>query len=397
MDIKVSTFRDALGLLKPVVLRKPTLEVLRSILLKDGRAVATDMDTMVIVPVPGADIACLIPYEDAAKALDYVNGQDNLHIELKDGNVVMSWSDGSIQLASKNIEDFPIVPELVPTAVAEMDVDALIGGMNEVLSYASKEDDRPVLSGVTLVLGEHVAVAAGDGFRMAHKPLPLAFPKEEIIIVPRSSVNVLGLLWAKTPRTPPVGAASLIPVIMAKKRATVAIDGQNHLQVKFGNSAIALIKLIAGTPPDWLKLVPTQEPELVASVMAAQLDVAVRRVSSIAKEGNNVVRLVFNDGTATISAKVGGQHAEGKVKVLIGKGTTGRVGLNAKYLLNYLKGKEGFVTMTITQEGAPVSFKHQQHPSVLIMPMKVAWEEEAPTEEAAENPAEEAVVEAAKQ
>ncbi len=213
MDIKVSTFRDALGLLKPVVLRKPKLEVLSSILLKDGRAVATDMDTMVIVPVPGADIACLIPYEDAAKALDYVNGQDNLHIELKDGNVVMSWSDGSIQLASKKIEDFPIVPELVPTAEAEMDVDALIGGMNEVLSYASKEDDRPVLSGVTLVLGEHVAVAAGDGFRMAHKPLPLSFPKEDLLILPRSSVNVLGLLWSKTPRTPPAGATSLIPVI----------------------------------------------------------------------------------------------------------------------------------------------------------------------------------------
>ncbi|MFH0808846.1 MAG: hypothetical protein V2A77_00005, partial [Pseudomonadota bacterium] len=166
-------------------------------------------------------------------------------------------------------------------------------------------------------------------------------------------------------------------------------DGQGHLQVKFGNSAIALIKLIAGTPPDWLKLVPTQEPELVASVMAAQLDVAVRRVQNIAKEGSDIVRIVFSDSTATVSAHGDGQHAEGKVKVLIGKGTTGRVGLNAKYLLNYLKGKEGFVTMTITQEGSPVAFKHQQHPSVLIMPMKVAWEEEKPTEEA--------VAEAAKQ
>ncbi|MBA7688196.1 hypothetical protein ES703_96675 [subsurface metagenome] len=40
MDIKVARFREVLGLLKPVILRKPSLPVLSYVLLKDGQAVA---------------------------------------------------------------------------------------------------------------------------------------------------------------------------------------------------------------------------------------------------------------------------------------------------------------------------------------------------------------------
>ncbi|MFH0810341.1 MAG: hypothetical protein V2A77_07730 [Pseudomonadota bacterium] len=380
MDIKVSKFRDALGLVKLTVPRehkKMPLKVLTNILLQKGRLVATDMDTMVIVPLFEADLDCLIPYLDAAKPLDYVDGNDILHLELKEGAVLMSWSDGSMKLGTGKVDDFPSVPsEFVPTGEAEIDVDTLIGGMEEVLSYVSKEggkDARPVLQGVTLILGEHVAVAAGDGFRMAHKPLPtLSFPKEESIIVPFSSVNILRHLWAKTPRTPPSGG-TLVEGIMAKKKARLSIDAQGHLRVMFGESATALIKLTAGTPPNWIKLVPDKQPQLIATMVAAQLDIAVRRVRTIAKDGSNIIRMVFSDGTATVSAQGNGQHAEGNVKVLAGNGGSGRVGLNANYLLTYLKGKEGIVTLQLVEEGAPVIFRHQKDPQVLIMPMKVEW------------------------
>jgi len=58
------------------------------------------------------------------------------------------------------------------------------------------------------------------------------------------------------------------------------------------------------------------------------------------------------------------------------------VGLNAKYLLDYLKGKEGIVTITVTEEKSPVGFRYQAGPTVLIMPMFVQWPDK--TEPAAE-------------
>jgi len=135
MDIQVARFREVLGLLKPVILRKTNLPALTYVLLKDGKAVGTDMETMVIVQVPEADIDCLFPYADVVKMLQYVQGLENLHIEPKDGKVTMSWSDGKSTFGTKDVNDFPSVPEFVPTVEADIDIDTLIPAMYEAMGF----------------------------------------------------------------------------------------------------------------------------------------------------------------------------------------------------------------------------------------------------------------------
>ncbi len=393
MDIQVARLREVLGLLKPVIPRKTSLPVLTHVLLKDGKAVATDMDTMVIAQVPEADIACLLPAAEVVKMIQYVHGLEYLHIETTNGKITISWSDGRSTFATLNVGDFPNVPEFVPVDEASLDIDTLIPAMHEVMGFAATEDNRPVLRGVTLVLGESVSVAAGDGFRMAYKSLPLSFPQEGIVIVPPSSVTALKLLWEKTPRTPPASDA-LIPVIMAKKQASVALDGKTGLRFVFGDSTTAIVKLVDGNPPEWLKLMPKEKPVIQASLMGSDLELAVRRVLAVALQGSKIVRLVFNEDTATISAKHDDQEIESTVKVLVSKGAPNKVGLDARYLLDYLKGKTGIVSLSWVSEGSPIAFNHQKGPTVLIMPMTVDWagepaeeEEPEPAEGEAEEPA----------
>jgi len=374
MDIQVARFREVLGLLKPVIPRNPTLKVLTHVLIKDGKAVGTDMDTMVIVQVPEADIECLFPYTDVVKMLQYVQGLEYLHIEPRNGKVTMSWSDGSSTFSAGDPLDFPSLPEFVPTVEADIDIDTLIPAMYEALAFAATETSRPVLQGVTLVMGDEVAVAAGDGYRMAHKVLPLSFPQESINVVPAGSVNALKLLWDKTPRTPPA-SDSLIPIIVAKKQASVALDGKTGLRFVFGDSTTAIVKLVDGSPPDWLKLMPKKEPVLKASVMGSQLELAARRVLSVAMMGKKIVRLVFNDDSVTVSAKYDDQEIESTIEVLVSKGAPNKVGLDVSYLLEYLKGKEGLVTLSWESRGTPLLFNHQNTPTVLIMPMNVDWDE----------------------
>ncbi|MBA7642931.1 hypothetical protein ES703_50640 [subsurface metagenome] len=377
MDIQVARFREVLGLLKPVILRKTTLPVLTNVLLKGGQAVATDLETMVIVQVPEADIDCLLPYADVVKVLQYVQGLEYLHFETKKGKVAMSWSDGSATFDTGDVKDYPEVPEFVPVAEAPIDVDILIPAMHEVLGFAAIEDTRPVLHGVTLIMGEPIAVAAGDGHRMAYKTLSQTFPQESIMVVPSSSVTTLKLLWEKTPRTPQV-SDSLISAIMANKQASVALDNEKGLRFVFGDSTTAIVKLVQGDPPVWLKLIPKEDPVLEASLMAPLLELAVRRVLSVAMEGSDIVRLVFNDDTAIISAKHDGHEVESKVKVLSSQGAPNRVGLDARYLLDYLKGKDSIVTLSWVNLGSPVAFKHPNSPTVLIMPMNVDWGDAVP-------------------
>ena len=372
MDIQVARFREVLGLLKPVVPRKTSLPILTNVLLKDGQAMATDLETMVIVSMPEVDNPCLIPYADVVKMLQYTQGGEYLHIETIDGKVSLKWSEGSSTFKSEDVEDFVPVPEFVPVAEAALNSDALIPALQSVLPYVATETNRPVLNAVTLVLGNPIEVAAGDGFRMAYQVLPLSFPHESTVIVPSSSIRALYELWEKTPRTLPSGD-SLIPMIMAKKQVTIGIDGQAGLRFVFGDAATAVVKLIQGSPPAWLKLIPKDEPTLETHVIGSQLELAVRRAMNFAKDSSSIIRMVFNDDTATISAKKDDQEVESSIKTFSTKGTPSRVGLNANYLLDYLKGKDGVVTITLIREGAPVMFQHQKNPRVLIMPMHVQW------------------------
>ncbi|GAH39404.1 unnamed protein product, partial [marine sediment metagenome] len=52
MDIQVARFRQTLELLKPAVARNSKIKSLGSVLLKDGKAIATNLETMVITAVP---------------------------------------------------------------------------------------------------------------------------------------------------------------------------------------------------------------------------------------------------------------------------------------------------------------------------------------------------------
>ncbi len=372
MDVQVARFREVLGLLKPVVPRKTKLPILTNIMIKDGQAVATDLETMVIVPMPEADVACLLPYTDVAKMLQYTQGGEYLHVEANAGKVSLKWSTGSSSFVSKDVQDFPAVPEFVPVVEAPLNSDALIPAMVSVLPYVATETSRPVLSGVTLVLGEPVEVAAGDGFRMAYQVLPLSFPQNITVIVPASSVSALYHLWEKTPRTPPV-SNDLIPVIMAKKQVTLGYDGKEGLRFVFGKAATAIVKLVQGSPPAWLKLIPKEEPALQSHIMANDLALAVRRAAAVAAAGNDIIRMEFTDSTVKISAKGEGQEVESSVKTLATTGAPNKVGLNANYLLGYLSGKEGIVTIAFSGGTSPVMLQHQKDPRVLIMPMLVQW------------------------
>jgi len=370
METTVARMREVLGLLQPAVARKSAIKSLESILLKDGLAVATDLETMVTVAVPEADLTSLVPFKDVLKVLQFTPGGETLKIKAKKGKLSLSWSDGK---ASFDVEDpgtFPKVPEFVATSEESLNTDVLIPALMAVRPYVAKDSDRPVLNGVTLILGDPVEVAAGDGYRMADLVLPLAYPESITVILPSSSVTVLKHLWGKTPNRPPP-SDELIPVLMAKKHAMVAHDGKEGLRFQFENNTTAIVKLVSGSPPDWLKLIPKGDPILQVQFLPADMELAVRRIMGAADGKDGKIRIAFSDDKATVSAKSDGQTAESSFKTLDSKGTPNNIALGASYLLSYLSGKDGIVTLTHTGDTSPIAFRSRKDdPRVLIMPMK---------------------------
>jgi len=368
VDIQVARFREVLDLLKPAVARKSAIKSLGYVMIKDGQAVATDLETMVIHSVPEADLTALVPLTDVTKFLQFTPGGEMLNVKGKRGKLSLSWANGSASFPMEDPENFPAVPEFVPEVEESLDIDALISAMAMVQPYAATDATRPVLNAVTLILGNPVEVAAGDGYRMADQVIPLQYPKEITVVIPNHSVTVLEHLLKKTPRTPPA-SDELIPVIMAKKLADVAHDGKQGLRFRFNKHTAAIVKSLEGKPPDWLKLIPKGDPILRVQLLASELELAVRRIMGVAKAGKEMARIAFEDKKAIVSAKEEGQESQTSFKTYESEGEPNKIALNAAYLLEYLSGKQGLVTISWTGNAAPVAFLSRNDPRVLIMPM----------------------------
>ena len=388
MEIKVTKLIEVMAMMKPVLPKKPTVKSVACLSLGNGKAVATDLETMAIANLPEAQEPMLLPYSSIAEMLKYVPGSETLKIELKGKMVYLAWKDGNASYPTEDFMDFPIMPEMTARAEGQIDGDTLIAAMLAALPYTAADNTRPVLSGVTLVLGNPIEVAAGDGFRMSHHVLGLSFPLEEKIIVPAHGVAILEHIFVKTPRTPPATAESLIKVVTAKRQLRMALIGDNKLRLDFGTNASVVINLILGKPPEWLALIPKGEPLLQSQIFAPQLEAAAKRVRYIAKDGSGIIRLEFANGKLNVSARGDDQEIRATVDTLHTQGEPGRTALDQKYLLGYLSGKQGIVVFSKYTDAGPVVFEYQKSPRVLIMPMSVQWGDEKPPVEKVEPPAE---------
>ncbi len=393
MEIQVNKLRELMELFKPVVPKKSALPITAYIRLGEGKATATDLETMVIADLPEAEEPMLLPYASLAEMLKYVPGNGTIKIEVQNKKVSLVWSGGTASYPTEAIQDFPVLPEMPNKAEGMIDGDTLIAAMLAALPYVATDESRPVLSGVTLVLGSPIEVAAGDGFRMSHQVLGLSFPLEVKIIVPAHAVRILGHVFAKTPRTPPSSADSLIPIIIAKRQLHMALTGDNRVRVDFGRTASVVINLIQGNPPDFLALIPKGEPVLQSQLFAPQLEAAVKRVRDIAKDGSGIVRMVFADGKLTVSAKGEEKEISATMDTLNTQGEPGRTALNHKYVLDYLSGKQGIIILSKHSDTGPVVFQYQNSPRVLIMPMFVQWGDEKPAASDKTEPEPEAIEE----
>lgn len=240
--------------------------------------------------------------------------------------------------------------------------------MAAAVDYCSAQESRPAFTGVHLFLGEKVKVAGADGFRLAFQTLPASFPAEAVVIIPRGTVKTLAHLWDKLPPAPPL-AGPLIKQITARRELQLGLD-KKRLRITFGRVTF-IAQLIEGSPPNYEQLIPTEVSQEVW-LFAPDLERAVRRLKEIASDASGEVRLTWTETSLTATAK-SKEKGEVTAQVLVQATALGRMGINVVYLLDYLNGKEGVVTMGTRGAQDPVLFRHSTSPLVLIMPMFVQW------------------------
>ncbi|MGN6797931.1 MAG: DNA polymerase III subunit beta [Gaiellaceae bacterium] len=196
--------------------------------------------------------------------------------------VVVSSGTATYRLHTYSAEDFPRLPDVESLSLHSIDRDALVETISRVGRSASRDESRPVLTGI-LVRFEpgKVVMAATDSYRLAVKETPVdgTLPELEAII-PARALQELARIAA--------GSDELQLGML-----------ENH--VVFGADGTWLTtRRIDGQFPNYRQLLPEQFEHELTLPREELLDV-VRRVSLMAQR-NSPLRLRFAEGELTVSA-----------------------------------------------------------------------------------------------
>jgi DNA polymerase III subunit beta len=330
--IKVVCPRDELVQKLSVVSRavstRTTVLVLGGVLLRaeNGRLhlSATDMELSLRTSFEAqvdADGAVVVPGRMLVE-LARLLPDDEVQIEhrAEEGVVRVDSGSYSSRLHTYNVEDFPRLPDVEAIGTFSVDKEALLDTVGRVSRSASRDESRPVLTGILARFeGGKLIMAATDSYRLSVKETPLegGAPELEAIIPARALQEVSRIAQA-------AGSLEL---------------GVHENQVVFVADDVTLTtRRIEGQFPNYRQLIPETFEHTVTLPRSEVLEI-VRRVGVMAQR-NSPLRLRFAEGELTVSSQT---QDVGEARESLPAAFTGEpleIGFNAEYL------REGFESVS---------------------------------------------------
>ena len=332
-SLKTTVARDELIRQLAIVSRaastRTTVQVLAGILVRAEsgslQLSATDMELSLrssleadvgeegAVVVPGrllVDIARSLPGDDAS-------------IEHRAGEGIVEIVSGTAtyRVHTYNAEDFPRLPETAGVELMATDAGALLETAGRVSRAASRDESRPVLTGILVRFeGEKLVMAATDSYRLAVKETSLGSPGPELdAIIPARALGELTRI--------------------GQGDDELQLGVQEN-QVLFASDGVLLTtRRIEGQFPNYRQLLPESFEYEVVMPREELLDV-VRRVSVMAQR-NSPLRLRFAEGELTVSAQT---QDVGEARESLPAGFSGEameIGFNPEFLRDGIESAEG--------------------------------------------------------
>jgi DNA polymerase-3 subunit beta len=293
--LKITCSRDELNRQLAVVSRaastRTTVQVLAGVLLRsEGDKLelsATDMEISLRTPLEAevaTEGAVVVPGKLLAELARLLPGEE-VSIEHRQGEGVVEIVSGSAvyRIHTYNAEDFPRLPDPAGTTMVPIDAEALLETAAKVSRAASRDESRPVLTGILVRFeGENLVMAATDSYRLAVKETSMAGPGPELDAI--------------------VPARALMELSRVAQGASELHLGLQENQVLFTSDGILLTtRRIEGQFPNYHQLLPESFESEVTLPRDELLEV-VRRVSVMAQR-NAPLRLRFAEGELTVSAQ----------------------------------------------------------------------------------------------
>lgn len=313
---------DGLGIANRAVSSRSSIQVLSGVLVDAGDQgivfSATDMEISIRVPVegrvhePGSFVFPAKIANDIARSLPV--GEVVIEQRAGESHVVIRAGESEFTLHSLPAADFPQLPTF-PGRGFSIDKAAFLATVDRVAPAASKDDTRPVLTGVLIhFAADEVRMVATDSYRLSVKETPVVAPVSDPfqVIVPARTLLELSRIAGGT------GAPELF------------IEPSEN-QVLFRVGGLSLIsRLIDGQFPNYRQLIPDTFDHDVAVDHDELLD-AVRRIGLLAQK-SAPLRLRFAENTLTISAESQDVGRAQESLPIAYTGETLEIGFNPEFL-----------------------------------------------------------------
>src|SRR5438067_992946 len=331
--LKITVSKDelvqALGVVSRAVSTRTSVQILSGILLEgqggELRLAATDMELSLRANVSAqieGDGAIVLPGKtlvDIARLLP----SDEVAIEHKPTESVVHVTSGSASytLHTYNPEDFPRLPELGVVQTFSIDRESLLETIHRVARAASRDESRPVLTGILVSFsGGKIVMAATDSYRLAVKETEVGGDAPELeAIVPSRALQELARI---------ANAGDTVEVGVHENQVLFSTEGAwlttRRIDVQF---------------PTHRQLLPEQfEHEL--TLPRVELLEVVRRAAVMIQRATPL-QLRFAEGELTVIART---HEVGESKESMPIGFTGEtleIGFNADFLRDGLESMDG--------------------------------------------------------
>jgi DNA polymerase-3 subunit beta len=320
---------SALGVVSRAVSTRTSVQILSGILVEaqgsELRLAATDMELSLratasaqiegdgAIVLPGktfADIARLLPAGDVS--IEHKPAESVVHV---------TAGSASYTLHTYNPEDFPRLQELDTVQTFTVDRESLLETIHRVARAASRDESRPVLTGILVSFtGGKLVMAATDSYRLAVKETELEGTIPELeAIVPSRALQELARI---------AGSGDNVEV------------GVHENQVVFATEGVWLTtRRIDGQFPNYRQLLPEQfEHEL--TVPRLELLEVVRRASVMIQRATPL-QLRFAEGELTVIARTQDVGESQESMPVAFSGETLEIGFNADFLRDGLESMDG--------------------------------------------------------
>ena len=241
----------------------------------------------------------------------------------EEGVVEITSGTANYRLHTLSAEDFPRLPDATGAPLHSIDADALVSTAAQVSRAASRDESRPVLTGVLVRFdGGKLVMAATDSYRMSVRETQVEgeAPDLEAIVPARALSEVTRI----------AGGAGELDLGMH----------DNQLVFSLPEAGVLLTtRRIDGQFPNYQQLLPdTFEHEL--TLPREEVLEVVRRVAVVSQR-NSPLRLRFAEGELTVSARTPDVGEASESLPVPFEGEPLEIGFNPEFLREGIESVEG--------------------------------------------------------